>query len=76
MTSSPIKPVNFEDAGIWCGNESGGGGGGGGGGGSKIRTIRQTVEQQLQQCATNGDTDKLIKLLEDGAPFVIDMVNY
>ena len=68
LTSSPIKPVNndFNEAHIWCGDS--------GNNNAKVRSIRQTVEQQLQTLALSGDTVKLIKLLEDGAPFVVDMV--
>lgn len=75
VTSSPIKPVNssdMNDANIWCGGDN-----------SKvtsnskqIRNMRQTVEAELQNLALAGDTHKLIKLLEDGAPFVIDMVRF
>ena len=71
MTSSPIKPVT--DMGdIWCGGEPSNNNNNNKP--SKIRNIRQTVEQQLQNLALNGQTSKLIKLLEDGAPFVVDMV--
>ena len=41
---------------------------------SNIRTIRQTLETQLQAHAQTGETQQLIKLLEEGAPFVVDMV--
>ena len=72
LTSSPIKPVNnnndFHDANIWCGDS------GNNGNSAKTRSTRQTVEQQLQNLALSGETVKLIKLLEDGAPFVVDMV--
>ena len=71
LTSSPIKPVNnnndFNDANIWCGDS-------GNNNSAKTRSTRQTVEQQLQNLALSGETVKLIKLLEDGAPFVVDMV--
>ena len=42
---------------------------------SNIRTIRQTLETQLQALAQTGETQQLIKLLEEGAPFVVDMVS-
>ena len=85
MTSSPIKPVNnnnnvneklkcdvndFNDANIWCGDS----GNHNNNNSAKVRSTRQTVEQQLQNLALSGETVKLIKLLEDGAPFVVDMV--
>ena len=76
MTSSPIKPVNnnnnndFNDANIWCGDS----GNHNNNSSAKVRSTRQTVEQQLQNLALSGETVKLIKLLEDGAPFVVDMV--
>ena len=74
MTSSPIKQVNnnvddFNDANIWCGDS-----GNQNNNSAKVRSTRQTVEQQLQNLALSGETVKLIKLLEDGAPFVVDMV--
>ena len=71
LTSSPIKPVNnndFNDANIWCGDSGNNNNSG------KVRSTRQTVEQQLQNLALSGETVTLIKLLEDGAPFVVDMV--
>ena len=73
LTSSPIKPVNnnndFNDANIWCGDS-----GNNNNNSAKVRSTRQTVEQQLQNLALSGETVKLIQLLEDGAPFVVDMV--
>ena len=72
LTSSPIKPVNnndFGDANIWCGDSGNNNNSSG-----KVRSTRHTVEQQLQNLALSGETSKLIKLLEDGAPFVVDMV--
>ena len=74
LTSSPIKPVNnnnndFSEANIWCGDS-----GNNNNSSAKVRSTRQTVEQQLQNLALSGETVKLIKLLEDGAPFVVDMV--
>ena len=77
LTSSPIKPVNnnnhndFSEANIWCG---GGDTGNNNNSSAKVRSTRHTVEQQLQNLALSGETVKLIKLLEDGAPFVVDMV--
>merc|ERR1719282_540862 len=69
MTSSPIKPVNdFSESGIWCGETNNNNASS-----NKIRNIRKSVEQQLQHFALSGETSKLIKLLEDGAPFVVDM---
>ena len=68
LTSSPIKPVTVEaPEGVWCGDNNNNS--------SKVRSMRQTVEQQLQHLALTGDTDSLLKLLEDGAPFVVDMVS-
>ena len=75
VTSSPIKPVNtpdMSDANIWCGGDNSKVTPGS----NKIRNMRQTVETELQNLALAGDTHKLIKLLEDGAPFVIDMVTF
>ena len=75
VTSSPIKPVNtsdMSDANIWCGGDNPKVNSGT----NKIRNMRQTVEAELQNLALSGDTHKLIKLLEDGAPFVIDMVRF
>ena len=70
LTSSPIKPVTVEaPEGVWCGDSNNSSSK------SKVRSMRQTVEQQLQQLALGGDTDSLLKLLEDGAPFVVDMVS-
>ena len=72
MTSSPIKPVNdFSESGIWCGETNNNNASS-----NKIRNIRKSVEQQLQHFALSGETSKLIKLLEDGAPFVVDMVGF
>ena len=73
MTSSPIKPVTDLGHEIWCGGDTSNNNNNSKP--SKIRNIRQTVEQQLQNLALNGQTSKLIKLLEDGAPFVVDMVS-
>ena len=71
LTSSPIKPVTVEaPEGVWCGDNNNSNSSK-----SKVRSMRQTVEQQLQQLALGGDTDSLLKLLEDGAPFVVDMVS-
>ena len=72
MTSSPIKPVTDLGHEIWCGGDTSNNNNSKP---NKIRNIRQTVEQQLQNLALNGQTSKLIKLLEDGAPFVVDMVS-
>ena len=72
LTSSPIKPVTVEaPEGVWCGDSNNNSSSST----SKVRSMRQTVEQQLQQLALGGDTDSLLKLLEDGAPFVVDMVS-
>ena len=73
LTSSPIKPVTVEaPEGVWCGDSNNSNSSSSK---SKVRSMRQTVEQQLQQLALGGDTDSLLKLLEDGAPFVVDMVS-
>ena len=74
LTSSPIKPVTVEaPEGVWCGDNNNNNSSSSSK--SKVRSMRQTVEQQLQQLALGGDTDSLLKLLEDGAPFVVDMVS-
>ena len=74
LTSSPIKPVTVEaPEGVWCGDSNNNNSNSSSK--SKVRSMRQTVEQQLQQLALGGDTDSLLKLLEDGAPFVVDMVS-
>ena len=70
LTSSPIKPVTEAPEGVWCGDSNNNNNNS-----SKVRSMRQTVEQQLQHLALTGDTDSLLKLLEDGAPFVVDMVS-
>ena len=73
LTSSPIKPVTVEaPEGVWCGDNNNNNNNNSS---SKVRSMRQTVEQQLQHLALTGDTDSLLKLLEDGAPFVVDMVS-
>ena len=73
LTSSPIKPVTVEaPEGVWCGDTNNNNNNSSS---SKVRSMRQTVEQQLQHLALTGDTDSLLKLLEDGAPFVVDMVS-
>ena len=36
---------------------------------------KETIEDILKDAAENGDTQKLIGLLEKGAPFVVDMVH-
>ena len=61
LTSSPIKTVRDGDSPRSAQ--------------SNIRTIRQTLEHQLQALAQAGETQQLIKLLEEGAPFVVDMVS-
>ena len=61
LTSSPIKTVRDGES---PRNSQ-----------ANIRTIRQTLENQLQSLAQTGDTQQLIKLLEEGAPFVVDMVS-
>ena len=60
LTSSPIKTVRDGDS---PRNTQ-----------SNIRTVRQTLENQLQSLAQTGETQQLIKLLEEGAPFVVDIV--
>ena len=40
-----------------------------------IRTVRMRVEEELRDLAQSGDTQELLLLLEDGAPFVVDMVS-
>ena len=37
---------------------------------------KETIEDILKDAAENGDTQKLLGLLEKGAPFVVDMVHY
>ena len=68
LTSSPIKPVGDGESDGWAGDSPRN---------TKqhIRTIRKSVEQQLHQLAQTGETQKLITLLEEGAPFVVDMVS-
>ena len=39
-----------------------------------IRTVRMRVEEELKDLAQSGHTQELLVLLEDGAPFVVDMV--
>ena len=73
LTSSPIKPVTEAPEGVWCGDTNNNNNSNSSS--SKVRSMRQTVEQQLQHLALTGDTDSLLKLLEDGAPFVVDMVS-
>ena len=68
LTSSPIKTVRDGESEVWTGE-------GPRTTQSNIRTIRKTLEQQLQTLAQTGETLKLIKLLEEGAPFVVDMVS-
>ena len=68
LTSSPIKTVRDGESDGWAGDSPRNTQ-------SSIRTIRQTVEHQLQVLAQTGETLKLIKLLEEGAPFVVDMVS-
>ena len=76
LTSSPIKPVTVEaPEGVWCGDTNNNNNNNSNISSSKVRSMRQTVEQQLQHLALTGDTDSLLKLLEDGAPFVVDMVS-
>ena len=77
LTSSPIKPVTVEaPEGVWCGDtNNNNNNNNNNNSSSKVRSMRQTVEQQLQHLALTGDTDSLLKLLEDGAPFVVDMVS-
>ena len=36
---------------------------------------KETIEDILKDAAENGDTIKLLGLLEKGAPFVVDMVH-
>ena len=74
LTSSPIKPVTEAPEGVWCGDNNNNNNNNNSNS-SKVRSMRQTVEQQLQHLALTGDTDSLLKLLEDGAPFVVDMVS-
>ena len=63
LTSSPIKTVRDGESDSPRNAQS------------SIRTIRQTLESQLQLLAQTGETQQLIKLLEEGAPFVVDMVS-
>ena len=63
LTSSPIKTVRDGESDSPRNTQS------------SIRTIRQTLEHQLQALAQTGETQQLIKLLEEGAPFVVDMVS-
>ena len=35
----------------------------------------KTAEDLLKEAAANGDTDELINLLENGAPFIVDTVS-
>ena len=37
--------------------------------------MRQSLEQELQISAKTGDTARLITALEEGAPFVVDLVS-
>ena len=37
--------------------------------------MRQSLEQELEISAKTGDTARLITALEEGAPFVVDMVS-
>ena len=39
-----------------------------------IRNVRMRVEEELRDLAQSGQTQELLGLLEDGAPFVVDMV--
>ena len=68
LTSSPIKTVRDGESDGWAGDSPRNAQ-------SSIRTIRQTLESQLQLLAQTGETQQLIKLLEEGAPFVVDMVS-
>ena len=68
MTSSPIKAVGDGESDVWTGDSPRNTK-------QSIRTIRKSVEQQLHQLAQTGETHKLITLLEEGAPFVVDMVS-
>ena len=63
LTSSPIKTVRDGESDRERNTQS------------SIRAIRQTLEHQLQALAEAGETQQLIKLLEEGAPFVVDMVS-
>jgi len=38
-----------------------------------IRNVRMRVEEELRDLAQSGQTQELLGLLEDGAPFVVDM---
>ena len=40
-----------------------------------IRTVRMRVEEEMRDLAQSGHTQELLILLEDGAPFVVDMVS-
>ena len=40
-----------------------------------IRNVRMRVEEELRDLAQSGHTQELLVLLEDGAPFVVDMVS-
>ena len=68
LTSSPIKTVRDGESDVWTGdiprNTQ-----------HKVRTMRKSLEHQLLSLAQSGDTAKLIQLLEEGAPFVVDMVS-
>ena len=35
----------------------------------------KSAEDLLKEAAVNGDTDELINLLENGAPFIVDTVS-
>lgn len=37
---------------------------------------KETIEGVLKAAAENGETAKLLDLLERGAPFVVDMVSF
>ena len=40
-----------------------------------ITTVRMRVEEEMRDLAQSGHTQELLVLLEDGAPFVVDMVS-
>ena len=67
MTSSPIKTMREGESEVWAGESPRAP--------HNIRNIRKSLEQQLRALADSGDTHKLITLLEEGAPFVVDMVS-
>lgn len=41
-----------------------------------LRAVRVRVEEELRQLAEAGNTQQLIAMLEEGAPFVIDLVSF